>query len=95
MSLPLGGLVAVVAGFGTVCWLGGSDGSVPDLGCLAYRGVTRVDRRGRVVLDRRVGAWLGVPAPEVFEALIVPAAGGGVWVVPVDDFARRFGAVTR
>jgi hypothetical protein len=69
MSLPLGGLVAVVAGFRTVCWLGESDRSVPDLGRLAYRGVTRVDRRGRVVLDRRVRAWLGVPTPEVFEAL--------------------------
>jgi hypothetical protein len=87
--------VAAVAGFGTVCWLGESDRSVPDLGRLAYRGVTRVDRRGRVVLDRRVRAWLGVPTPEVFEALTVPAAAGGVWVVPVDDFARRFEAVTR
>jgi hypothetical protein len=93
--LPDTGLPVVVAvGFSSVCWLGPSGVLVPDLGRMTYRSETSVDRRGRVVLDRRVRAWLALDDPAAFEALLMPApAGAGVLVVPVADFARRLGEV--
>jgi hypothetical protein len=57
--LEAGQPVAVTAGFGTAVWLG-CPAAAPDLGRLAYRTDTRVDGRGRVVLDLRVRAWLAV-----------------------------------
>jgi hypothetical protein len=87
--------VVVAVGFGAVCWLGAPSDPVPVLGPMTYRTEARVDGRGRVVLDRRVRAWLAVEDPGGFEALVMPAPGGGVLVVPVEGFARRLGEVTQ
>jgi hypothetical protein len=92
--LPTSGPVTVVAGFATVCWLGGPDECPPDLGRMVYRAETTPDRRGRVVLDRRARAWLAVAAPGEFEAVVMAAPLGGVLVVPTEDYARRSEAVT-
>jgi hypothetical protein len=93
--LPVDGPVAVLVGFGSLVWLG-DPGEVtpPDLGRMAYRSEVTVDRRGRVVLDRRARAWLAVEDPTSFEALVMSAPAGGVLVVPVEDFGRRIEAVT-
>jgi hypothetical protein len=93
--LPITGPVAVVVGFATACWLGAPSESPPELGRLVYRTDARVDGRGRVVLVRRARAWLGVGDPASFEAVTMAASDGGVLVVPVEDFARRFEAVAR
>jgi hypothetical protein len=87
--------VAVVAGFSTGCWLGRRDGAVPDLGRFVYGNETRVDDRGRVVLDLRVRAWLAVDDPKAFDLVTVPAADGGILVVPVEEFARRCEVIAR
>jgi hypothetical protein len=91
--LPAGDSVTVIVGFGTVCWLGGPDVVSPDLGRMVYRAGARPDRRGRVVLDRRARAWLAVETPGEFEAVVIAAPTGGVVVVPIEDYARRVGAV--
>lgn len=93
--LPSSGAISVAVGFGSVCWLGSPDDPVPALGQMAYRTETRMDGRGRVVLDRRVPAWLAVEDPASFEALLMPAPAGGVLVVPVEDFTRRIGEVSQ
>lgn len=87
--------VAVAAGFATACWLGPVDAVAPDLGRLAYRSETTVDGRGRVVLDLRVRAWLGLADPMCFEVVAVPAGHGGLLVVPIEDFARRWEVLNR
>jgi hypothetical protein len=94
--LPEGDRVAVVTGFATVCWLGAVGVEPPGLGRLVFRSVAGVDGRGRVVLDRRSRAWLAVPDPAGFEAVVVPVVWdcGGVLVVPVEGYARRIVAVT-
>jgi hypothetical protein len=86
--------VAVTAGFATAAWLGPRDCSALDLGRLAYRTETSIDARGRVVLDLRVRAWLGVEQPMAFEVVAVPAPEGGLLVVPVEDFARRWEVIS-
>ena len=93
--LPAHDPVEVVAGFETACWLGSVVGRVPDLGRLAYRGRTMVDRRGRVTLDRRVRVWLGTEDATSFEVVAVSAPEGGILVVPVEDFARRWEVISR
>jgi hypothetical protein len=92
--LPASGPVGVVAGFGTVCWLGGPDATPPDLGRMVYRTEARPDGRGRVVLDRRARAWLAVDTPGEFEAVVMAAPAGGVLVVPTEDYGDRVVAVT-
>lgn len=92
--LPLRGPVTVVVGFATAAWLGSPDERVPALGQLTYRCETSVDRRGRVVLDRQARAWFAVADPSSFEAIVMPVSTGGILVVPVEDYARRFGTVT-
>jgi hypothetical protein len=94
--LPAGDQVVVVTGFASACWLGGPGVQPPGLGDHLYRSVTSVDRRGRVVLDRRSRAWLAVTDPARFEAVALPVMWdcGGVLVVPVEDYGRRFEAVT-
>jgi hypothetical protein len=92
--LPVDGVVSVLAGFGTACWLGSPDERAPDLGRLVCRPAARADRQSRVVLDRRVRAWLGVADPTVFTAVLMPLATGGVLVVPVEGFAQRVEVVT-
>lgn len=92
--LPVDGPLVVVAGFGTVAWLGAPTDPVPHVGPMAYRAETGIDRRGRVLLDRRARAWLAVEDPASFEVLVMPARSAGVLVVPVEDFARRLGEVS-
>jgi hypothetical protein len=46
------------------------------------------------VLDLRVRAWLGVEQPMAFEVVAVPAPEGGLLVVPVEDFARRWEVIS-
>jgi len=93
--LPSAGPVAVAAGFASACWLGSPETRAPDLGRLACRSVTTIDSRGRVTFDRQVRAWLAVTDPASFEVVAMPLAPGGVLLVPIEDFARRFEAVTQ
>jgi hypothetical protein len=93
--LELGQPVAVTAGFGTAVWLGRPVAAPSDLGRLAYRTETRVDGRGRVVLDLRVRAWLAVQDPMFFDVVAVPAERDGLLIVPIEDFARRWEVITR
>ena len=90
-SAPL----AIAAGFATACWIGPRQAAAPNLGRLGYRSETTMDARGRVVLDLRVRAWLGIEDPICFDAVAVPAEHGGLLVVPVEDFARRWEAISR
>ncbi len=92
--LPADGPIAMVVGFGSLAWLGGPNDTAPELGRMVYRTVVRADRRGRVVLDRQARAWLALPDPVTFEALVMPAPTAGVLVAPTDGFARRVAAVT-
>jgi hypothetical protein len=85
----------VVAGFATACWIGPPGAGAPDVGRLTYRSRTGIDQRGRVMLDYRVRARLSVADPNRFEVVAFPAQAGGILVVPVEDFARRFEVVTR
>jgi hypothetical protein len=91
--LPVDGPVRVLVGFGSVCWLGGPHDVPPGLGRMVFRAEAPIDRRGRVVLDRRARAWLAVEDPAAFEAVVMPAPAGGVLVVPVEGFAGRAEAV--
>jgi hypothetical protein len=86
--------VAVVAGFASAVWIGPPTTAPPHLGRLAYRTETPVDRRGRLLLDFRVRSWLGVADTLAFEVVIVPTEGGGVLVVPVENFSQRWELIT-
>ena len=86
--------VAVVVGFATACWLGRRGLATPDLGRLCYSTETDVDQRGRVVLDRRVRAWLGIDDPMCFDVVTAPTVDGGVVIVPVEGFAKRWKAIS-
>jgi hypothetical protein len=92
-ALPRSGRVRVLAGFRTVAWLGGPEDSPPGLGPMPYRGTAEVDGRGRVVLDRQARAWLAVTTPGAFGAVVMPAPGGGLLLVPVEDYAERVAGV--
>jgi hypothetical protein len=85
----------VVAGFSTACWIGPPEIRVPDLGRLTYRSRTGVDRRGRMMLDYRVRVWLSVEDANAFEVVAFPAEAGGILVMPVEDFARRWEVISR
>lgn len=87
--------LVVAAGFGTACWVGESGAGMPNLGRLGYRTTTIVDERGRIVLDRRVRTWLAVEDERAFDAVTIPAPDGGILVVPVEDFARRWEVISR
>jgi len=84
----------VLVGFGTLVWLGSDEATPPELSRLVYRAAATVDRRGRLVLDRRARGWLAVKDPGSFEVLVMAAPAGGVLVVPVEDFGRRVSGVT-
>jgi hypothetical protein len=86
--------IMVVAGFATACWLGSNTEQCLDLGRLTYRDQTQLDPRGRVVLPRQVRAWLAVTNPAAFNVVTMSVATGGLLVIPVEDFARRYTAVT-
>jgi len=62
---------------------------------LAFRAETWVDGRGRVLLDRRLRSWLAVEDPMDFDVVVVPDVGdAGLWVVPVEEFERRWKALS-
>ena len=82
-----------VAGFGTACWLGRTEGEPPGLGAMVFRGEATVDRRGRVVLGRQALAWLAVDDLAAFEAVVMPAQAGALLVIPTEGFAGRAAAV--
>ena len=86
--------VVVVVGFATACWLGGRSLPIPKLGRLCYSTETDIDQRGRVVLDRRVRAWLGIDDPMCFDVVTAPTVDGGVVIVPVEGFAKRWKAIS-
>ena len=67
----------------------------PHLGRLAYRTETPVDGRRRLLLDFRVRSWLGVADTLAFEVVGVPSETGGLLIVPVEDFSRRWEVITR
>ena len=82
-------------GFASAAWVGPPTELAPNLGRLGYRSETRVDERGRLVLDLRVRNWLGVANPLAFEVVVVPAAPAGLLVIPVEDFAHRWEVLNR
>ncbi|MCU1388070.1 MAG: hypothetical protein JWL72_1408 [Ilumatobacteraceae bacterium] len=86
--------VVVGVGFATACWLGRRGMPMPELGRLCYSTETDLDQRGRVVLDRRVRAWLGVDDPMCFDVVTAPTGDGGVLIVPVAGFAKRWKAIS-
>jgi len=62
---------------------------------LAFHAETWVDGRGRVLLDRRLRSWLAVEDPMDFDVVVVPDVGdAGLWVVPVEEFERRWKALS-
>ena len=85
---------AVLAGFATAVWIGAPATNPPQLGRLAYRGDASIDARSRLIVDFRVRRWLSVADTQAFDVVIVPAALGGLLIVPIEDFARRWAAVT-
>ena len=86
--------VTAVAGFATAVWLGPAR-AAPSWSGLAFRAETWVDGRGRVLLDRRLRSWLAVEDPMDFDVVVVPDVGdAGLWVVPVEEFARRWKALS-
>ena len=87
--------VAVAVGFASAAWVGPPTEPAPTLGRLGYRSETRVDERGRLVLDLRVRNWLGVANPLAFEVVVVPAVPAGLLVIPVEDFAHRWDVLSR
>jgi hypothetical protein len=87
--------VAVAVGFASAAWVGPRTEPAPNLGRLGYRSETRIDERGRLVLDLRVRNWLGVANPLAFEVVVVPASPAGLLVIPVEDFAHRWEALHR
>ena len=87
--------VAVAVGYASAAWVGPRTELAPNLGRLGYRSETRVDERGRLVLDLRVRNWLGVANPLAFEVVVVPASPAGLLVIPVEDFAHRWEVLTR
>lgn len=93
--LPGSEPLEVLAAFSTACWIGPTAASAPDLGRLTYRSRTGVDRRGRVMLDYRVRAWLAVEDANRFEVVAFPSEAGGILVMPVEDFARRWSVISR
>ena len=84
--------LALIAGFATAVWIGPPAANPPPLGRLAYRSDTSIDARGRLVVEFRVRGWLAVADTRAFEVVVV-AADGGLLIVPVEDFARRWAAV--
>ena len=60
---------------------------------MVSRGETTIDGRGRAVLDRRTRAWLAVKDPTRFEVMLMPVGSGGVLVIPIEDFTRRWAEV--
>jgi hypothetical protein len=94
-QLPRDETLEVVAGFATACWIGPGGVRAPDLGRLTYRSRTGIDRRGRVMLDYRARTWLAVEDPNRFEVVAFPAEAGGILVMPVEDFARRWEVISR
>lgn len=93
--LPRDEVLELVAGFDLACWIGPGDARAPDLGRLTYRSRTAIDRRGRVPLDFRARTWLAVTDPNRFEVVAFPAEAGGILVMPVEDFARRWEVISR
>jgi hypothetical protein len=93
--LPRDETLEVVAGFATACWIGPPGTPTPDLGRLTYRSRTGIDRRGRVMLDYRARTWLSVVDANRFEVVAFPAEAGGILVMPVEDFARRWEVISR
>jgi hypothetical protein len=87
--------VAVAVGFASAAWVGPRTEPAPNLGRLGYRSDTRIDERGRLVLDLRVRNWLGVANPLAFEVVVVPASPAGLLVIPVEDFAHRWEVLNR
>jgi hypothetical protein len=83
------GEVEVAAGFATAAWLAHPGLRPPDLGRLVWTAIAALDGRARIVLDRRVCAYLAVDDPANFEVVPLKAQGGGLLLVPVEDFERR------
>jgi hypothetical protein len=90
---PAGDDVLVVVGFGTAAWLGPPSSEPPALGELIHRSETSVCPRNRVAISRHARAWLSVENPALFDAVVMPAPGGGVLLIPVESFAERCAAV--
>jgi hypothetical protein len=85
--------VEVAAGFGTAAWLGHPGLRPPDLGRLVWTAIAALDGRARVVLDRRVCAYLAVDDPANFAVVPLKAPWGGLLLVPVEDFERRLNGI--
>ena len=82
------GTCTVAVAFATAVWLGPPGAHPPPLPGLVHRDTATVDARGRAVLSRAVRAYLAVADPEAFDAVVV-SFGGGLLLIPCEDFARR------
>ena len=47
------------------------------------------------MLDYRARTWLAVDDANRFEVVAFPAEAGGILVMPVQDFARRWEVISR
>jgi hypothetical protein len=86
--LPASSDLAVAVSFEGVCWLGDASDE-PPMGRHVHRTRTQFDPRSRVMLDRSVRLWLAVSDVSRFDVIPVPAE-RGLFLVPVDDFDRRW-----
>lgn len=93
--LPRDETLELVTGFDLACWIGPRAAQAPDLGRLTYRSRSSVDYRGRVPLDYRCRTWLAVADPNRFDVVAFPAEAGGIVIMPVEDFARRWEVISR
>lgn len=87
------GELVVLTGFSTAAWLGRPETPPPALGKLVSSTSAVIDGRHRVMLDRRARTYLAVADTSRFDVVVLRAPGGGLLLVPTDDFERRIAAV--
>src|SRR5207302_4476630 len=71
---PTPARVAVVVGLRSACFVGTNAHRAPGLGSLVHRTAAALDRRRRLVLERRVRGFLGVEDPSCFDVVVVALA---------------------
>jgi hypothetical protein len=85
--------LTVLAQFAGVCWVG-QPADAPMLSGLVLPRTSGLDGRGRLGIDRPARLRLMVPDIAAFHVVPVHAPGGGVFLVPVNDFVRRVQGVS-
>ena len=89
----------VAVGFATAGWIGARGVALPDprsarlSQCNRRRLTGTCGPRSSGPCLARCG-WLGVADPMCFDVVLAPAPNGGLLIVPVDEFARRWQAIS-